>query len=50
MTKQDKPSLENPAEGVTVDPETGVQTISWEGVTPGDEPDGYVDAGFPVGQ
>jgi hypothetical protein len=39
-----KTSLENPAEGVTVDPETGAQTISWKGVTPGDEPDGYVDA------
>lgn len=50
MTNPDKPSLENPAEGVTVDPETGAQTISWVGVIPGDEDDGYVDAGFPVGQ
>jgi hypothetical protein len=46
----DKPSLENPAEGVTVDPDTGVQSISWEGVTPGDEEDGHINPGFPVGQ
>jgi hypothetical protein len=48
---ENKRSLENPAEGVTVD-SSGRQKVNWDGVKPeSDNPDldGHTDGGFPVG-